>query len=293
MNLNKKAKLFVKSNRTLLLFYNSIFHHNEIMALKNKLNIRSKKPSIIHFSINKAATQTVKAILTDCSSKNNYIPIHWTDYAFNSKHPPLCCQNIEEVKPNLQIFNPQGVFYSAFSGFVPGIPQLDKYKIILMLRDPRDILVSDYFSIKFSHLPPTKFDKKKYDAFMRRRNEALNLDIDSYVLNNMHRVFYEFEKYDNNLLGNSSLIKNTLVTKYEEMVNDFDLWLEKIITFCEFENIDKNYLIKKYNRKPKTENPAFHIRKGIAGDYMEKLKPTTIKTINENYNELLTKFKYL
>ena len=74
-----------------------------------------------------------------------------------------------------------GYLYSVFGGMIEGIPSLEKYKVILVTRDPRDILVSDYYSIAYSHSVPSKTGNK-YDKFMSKRNKAREYTIDDFVI---------------------------------------------------------------------------------------------------------------
>lgn len=47
----------------------------EIQPIKGKDHNKNEHKSIIHFSVNKAATQHVKQILRDCATENGILPI--------------------------------------------------------------------------------------------------------------------------------------------------------------------------------------------------------------------------
>ena len=56
-----------------------------------------------------------------------------------------------------------------------GSPICPDYKVVLMARDPRDILVSAYYSIAYSHPEPTSTGSKHADFMeMRRRARESN-----------------------------------------------------------------------------------------------------------------------
>ena len=72
------------------------------------------------------------------------------------------CINVDQYNTFIlnNKFNKQEKFLGKFknSGYIFGpirnylnIPKIYEYKIVLFLRDPRDVLVSDYYSIKYSH----------------------------------------------------------------------------------------------------------------------------------------------
>ena len=127
---------------------------NEQKLLQGENIITSDHPSIIHFSVNKAATQYVKKILARCVAHNQMLHIQMNEYAFCSSLPYLDHLNEIGMRNYQHVFQPQGFLYSAFGGFIEGIDNLEAYKILLLIRDPRDVLVSSFFSTAYSHPLP-------------------------------------------------------------------------------------------------------------------------------------------
>jgi hypothetical protein len=174
---------------------------------------------------------------------------------------------------------------------VEGIPELDKYKVILAVRDPRDMLVSGYYSQAFSHGAPSK-SGDKYHYFMEGRKKAISSTIDQYALAESTNIYSRYIKY-NDLLLEADL--NVLILKYELMVHDFRSWLEDVIEYCELdlgnELIDS---LATENARLRTcrEDIYTHLRKGTPGDYKEKLHPETIAELNNRLHIMLEKFGY-
>lgn len=247
--------------------------------------------SILHFSFNKSATQYVKSILVKCATEVGITHVGINEYAFNNKFPFLDHLTANEMKQYQHIFKRQGFVYSVFGGMVEGIPELEEYKIVLGVRDPRDMLVSSYFSQAFSHPVPDK-NGSKHDTFMYRRQKALESGIDKYVLDESIRINCIFEKYFNLLL---KPYQHVHVTRYEDMISNFESWLGDLLTYCDLKPSEclKNKIMEN-NRmlKPHKEDSNKHIRKGMAGDYMEKLQPETIKQLNEILSSSLVYFGY-
>lgn len=79
------------------------------------------------------------------------------------------------------------------------------------------------------------------------------------------------------------------------MVYDFEGWLSGIINYCDF-NVDskliKRLVEENMQMKPKKENIHKHLRKGLPGDYKNKLKPETINLLNKKFVLYLEKFNY-
>ncbi|MEZ5021725.1 MAG: sulfotransferase domain-containing protein [Chitinophagales bacterium] len=263
----------------------------EIELLGNKVNSNSNVTSIIHFSLNKAATQYVKKVLLKLIEDKSIVPVHLNEYAFNSSLPYLDHLSKLEMKRFEHVFKTNGFLYTVFGGFVEGIQNLDQYKILLTLRDPRDILTSMYYSTTISHPVPNEFSLKR-SSFEKKREDSKSMDIDTFVLKNADKLYEQYEKYRKNLTE----MDNVLLLKYENMIEDFPNWLDQIIDFFDLntstearDNIIKNHLLK----KPVKEDISKHLRKGVAGDYKEKLKPETIEKLNAKFQFVLESFNYL
>ncbi len=262
---------------------------NEIMLLQGKSIVTSDRPSIIHFSVNKAATQYVKEILAKCVAQNNMLHIRMNEYAFFSNLPYLDHLNEIGMQNYQHVFQSKGFLYSVFGGFVEGIENLKQYKIILMLRDPRDVLVSSFYSKAYSHpLPGDSFKAKK---FMKDREFAINKGIDKYVLSKCDEVKKYYERYISLLVNRYPC----LVVKYEDMISDFRTWLEVILDYSELTISDelKNELIDKAKKsKNLKENQLSHKRQLFPGDYLRKLDTNTTSYLNESLSNILLYFNY-
>jgi hypothetical protein len=175
---------------------------------------------------------------------------------------------------------------------IEGIPELEAYKVVLGVRDPRDMLVSNYYSMAFSHPVPDK-NGSKYDRFMEKRNRAKTSSIDQYVLDESINFKNIFVRYYNLLLNQ---YKHVYVTKYEDMVADFDGWLDGLLRYCDLQvsnDLRKKIINDNEKMKPATEDKIKHLRKGMPGDYQEKLQQETIQQLNATFSNYLELFGYL
>ncbi|NJL74543.1 MAG: sulfotransferase domain-containing protein [Saprospiraceae bacterium] len=216
---------------------------------------------------------------------------HLNGYAFHSDFPYLDLLPRKEFEQYQHVFKPKGYLYSVFGGMIDGIAQLELYKIVWMVRDPRDILVSSYYSAAFSHPLPGRRSNKKVD-FLEKRKYAQDISIDQYVLEESTEVRQIYERYFELLLNK---IPTAYVTKYEDMVTNHNEWLNNLLNYCEL-NVDdtlKKQLIQENQRlKPKSEDIRNHNRKGQPGDYKEKLKPETIAQLNTTFANILERLNY-
>lgn len=252
---------------------------------------RSQQPSLLHFSLNKAATQYTKNILRAIAKQNNLTPVGMNEWAFGSAQPYLDHLTYAEMEQYKQVFRPKGYLYSVFGGMIENIDQLEEYKILLMVRDPRDILVSSYFSTAFSHPLPGKHSNKR-DSFEQKRAWAKSVQIDEYVLAEAPRLMKNLQRYNDLLLLQ---YPNTLLLRYEDMITDFEGWLTRLLQYtnCSINDSLRQQLLENHHRqRPVDENIDRHLRKGIAGDYREKLQPETVAELNTLFGEMLGVFGY-
>jgi hypothetical protein len=190
------------------------------------------------------------------------------------------------------IFQPTGYCYSVFGGMIEGIPELKRYLVVLMVRDPRDVLVSEYYSIAISHPEPDE-NSSKYNDFMGKRKFAREVSIDEYVVAECEKVYAIYDRYIKLLLD---VFSHVHVAKYEDMISDFKKWITSLIDYCEFE-IQEEFLNTLLNKnlhlRPKNEDINKHLRRGRSGDYKEKLKRETIDYLNSKFALILNKFSYI
>jgi hypothetical protein len=249
----------------------------------------SKQKSILHFSFNKAATQTVKKLLIECGRQNGLTPALLHDYAFHHSMPFLDHLDSEGMKKYAHLFKSNGYVYTVFGGMIEGIPSLEEFKVVLVVRDPRDILVSDYYSIAYSHAIP---DGEKREVYLSRREKALATKLDEYVLQSAPKLRSVFERYTIHLFP---VCPGVHVARYEDMVENFPAWLAALLAACGLAvpEAERRQLIEENEaRRPKGENIHKHLRKGMPGEHREKLTPATIEILDSIFKEPLDRFNY-
>lgn len=246
-------------------------------------------PSILHFSINKAATQYTRRILLRCGRENGLLPVQMSAYAWNGSFPYLFTLSAEEVKPYLHIFRPQGYLYTVFGGLVEGIPNLEAYRTVIMVRDPRDVLVSGFYSYAYSHAAPRS--EEKMDEFEEWREFVQNLTLDEYVVEISRNLRDRLQKY----LGVTAVHPQVCVLKYEEMIADFPTWLDRLLTCCQLEissHLRQELIDEARRSRQKKEEISQHRRQVTPGEHLQKLKPETIDYLNEYLADVLEGFGY-
>lgn len=182
----------------------------------------------------------------------------------------------------------RGVLYGPLRYYVP-VPDLSHYRVILMLRDPRDVLVSQYFSMAYSHSPPP--NPRRLMRFKKRRAHARTLPVDEFALELADKWRERYRVYASELLGQ----KNVTFLKYEDMINRTDVWLSKLTDSLgiELNDDDKAYVHEMgIFGKSKDEDIYAHVRKAAPGDHREKLSQDTRELLNDKLADVIESFDY-
>lgn len=187
----------------------------------------------------------------------------------------------------------------------PNIPKdLDNWSAVVHLRDPRDVLVSLFFSHVYSHPKAGGFDAS--DMQKKRWEEE---GIDKFVLSRAPEFIGYYEEFIAKLLSHERVI----FVKYETMVLDYESWLKQFMkAFAHLPVPGSGLLLSKigigssthqditnklYKRhendfKLSKEDVNKHKRQLLPGDYKRKLKEQTISQLNDKFGTILEKLSY-
>jgi Sulfotransferase domain len=260
---------------------------NERLLINGQHQSSSTHQSIIFYSTAKGGSTYVSDLLRQLVEDVEITPINFSDYCWQMGESMDAIKN--KVVSN-QGFKPVGYCYGCFRDIrLWTIPELDRYKILLVLRDPRDVMTSLYFSIAVSHKIPTlnQHSRKKMLLF---KITALKMNIDDYVLESIPRFLEKYQDYIHYLYGKPNVVFLT----YEEMVGHFGVWLDKVITGLELDVSPQlvDRIKSEANFTVDREDIYSHKRQVQPGDHKRKLKPETIEILNDRFAEVLETLGY-
>ncbi len=161
----------------------------------------------------------------------------------------------------------------------------NKIKKIYWIRDPRDILVSMYYSFGFTHGLSKNDEFREYQ--LKERERIRHQSLDEYVLSEQHLIKQKFSRMHELM----SFDKNFKLFKYEDMINNFEKFYSDITKVMPIKN-DAKFQIYKDTRPNKHEDITKHKRSGVVGGYKNKLQNKTIKILNEKLQPILDEFDY-
>lgn len=250
---------------------------NEKKLLNGNLKSNDDLDPCIYFTLHKCASTFLAARLSKLFRRNGYRVVNLTSY-WAMYDVDFIDRMIKSYEVRSRIFGVRGVFYNAFRYYVD-IPNPEKYKILLIVRDPRDILVSLYYSMKYSH--PIINENS-----IKCRVEASGLSIDEYVMMKANELLIKYHDYND--LSNCS---NTLLCKYEDIVRnpaDFEIKLSRHFNI----DIAKNTLVADEDFKQQIENPYSHKRQITPGNHVVKLNKATIDNLNDRLRSIIEMYDY-
>ncbi len=254
------------------------------VALFNGHQTDSCHPSILFFTMHKCASVYVEDILKKVSKRTSITPIDLDNYLLTSEYPSL--KTILDgdnaiLQANLKnSFKPTGYLYAAlrYPKVLEQIDDLHQYRVLLMLRDPRDVLTSAYYSFGYTHtLPIAKAERKRFLAW---RSKIASQTLDEFVLSLKDDWLKMYTYYCQNLIAKP----NVLVLKFEDMINNFDSWLSSIIDFTNLETDREQLEELVHAAKRKQVKPT---------DHQKALKPETIEILNTDFHKILKTLSYV
>ena len=261
----------------------------EGVGLPFEINCDPAKTSLFALGVRKSGSTMLYSIVIRMARLNGYQPIDVPGALFRKALLQPDWQKsglIKLVKP--------GNIYLGFRAMPEGVETLPAFRTalkIFMHRDPRDALVSQYFSDAFSHSLPDEdaANGEGRSSFVAKREEALRSDINEWVLDKAESMRNTMQRYEAVLSD-----PRCLVLRYEEYVFQKRRMIHKIQKHYGWvmhpNQVD--HIIKAVDIRPEKEEPQQFVRKAVPGDHMTKLTRQTIDRLNARLKDVLRLYDY-
>ena len=191
-----------------------------------------------------------------------------------------------QIGPDAQAcFAPSGVIYTGFRHFPRFDLDLGDANLVLLVRDPRDMLVSMYFSVAKSHVVPKAHQRLKLE-----REKVALLSIDEFALSRAEILLRIFRNYQRNLPA-----QRLTTYRYEDVVFRKAWWLQDLVDRLGLP-LDESLVesvAHRFDIIPEQEDAQEHIRQVHPGDHRTKLAGSTIEKLDEVLHEFLSAYDYL
>jgi hypothetical protein len=156
---------------------------------------------------------------------------------------------------------------------------------LFMVRDPRDILVSWYYSSASTHpLSPVAEIREQQ---LRERAEVQAMTLDDYALSQAEERRRDFAC----LHDLYTACNRGVLLRYEDMVENFDRFADGL---CMHLDIRPRVLrnLERRSRPRRKVDTSQHRRSGKTRQFRDALSPETIRCLNEQLGVTLTLFGY-
>lgn len=239
------------------------------------------------FSVHKAGSSLLFGMLEDACARGAVPAISIPDILFMEGIGDDNWQADDDIRP---MFTPGYVYFGFrnFPAILENYARLGDVPKVVLIRDPRDILTSQYFSFggkHFSHRLPNKNADSVVDYHMRDKH----MEIDEYVIDHAEVLYDKLCCYRERIFD-----KNLLMVRYEDIFFDKRQLLRAVMAHLRIE-IDTEIIdavAVAHDIRPVSEDPTRHIRRGTPGDHANKLQAATIEKLTAMFRELMRDFGY-
>jgi hypothetical protein len=245
----------------------------------------SNLPSVLCFSHHKAGSSMLDAIIRRLSEAVGLKFVSIASSLFQ-RGDDIALMRLDLPWPE------RGYCYGGFRRYPSSpVPLIKTAKTILLVRDPRDAVVSHYFSVRESHHLPPK-DSMVRRTMLARREYAQSVSIDQWVIENCGTAGEELAGY----VAQGFLARpNVAIHRYEDVIYRKREWIEEMIRWLGWQVpeavVDK--LLSEIDVFPDAPANDRHVRQVHPGNHRVLLKPETCASLDRSLKFPLEAFGYI
>lgn len=246
---------------------------------------KSNPGSVLFFTTHKCASMFCDTLFGTISRNSrfecrNYPAAFWElegKIQVGDSYEPFLIENYNTF------FRQKGEIYAPLRRPID-FPGRNGFKHIFFLRDPRDVLVSAFYSFGFTHSLGN--DEERKSERLKEREKIQTGGIDVYALKaGVEWLLPIYEKYRSFREEEN----RSLYLRYDEFAHDTKRFLTAILEFLDV-NLPEdafNTIVDKAAPVQARPRDGKHKRSGKTGQYQTELKPDTIEFLNEKLSAVL------
>jgi hypothetical protein len=259
----------------------------------NKYNPKSNNDldSIIFFTTHKAASNFTNHVLKEIEQSSEFVLYDYGALIGSLSEKLSITNKFEEYlnENSNTLFHLHGEIYGP-QRMPLNFEGINDYKKIFFLRDPRDVLVSAYYSFGFNHVEPDS--STLLDTFLEERKKIQDQNIDEYVLQQANKWIKPMYSDYKKLRQKTS--QNTLYLKYNDYVQDTVGFINSIFNFAGLENKElAERLSLSANPITKIEQKDMHKRSGKNNQWKTHLTQSTQDKLNVELKHILEYWEFI
>lgn len=258
--------------------HRAVRFRRESQLVRGRLRTSSEKPSVLFFTTRKCASTFLARLFRSLNRRHlELLYLDLAAYTWETRNEPV----VEFVRARAgSLFLDKGIFYGPLRFYVD-TSHLTMARRFAMLRDPRDVIVSDYFSVRYSHRPAAS--RSRSSGLQERRNQVAGYSVEEYALAAAPYYRAIFDEYRLNL-------PRECVLTYEEMWRDFDGWLDSFagLLGIHLDHDERSRCEALFHQGQSSgEDAQRHRRKGTPGDYAEKLSAEVAAELTAQFSDIV------
>jgi hypothetical protein len=237
----------------------------EHVYLLRRVRSRSESTNVYHCCVHKTGSQWLRKIFSDprTYAYSGLRPFHYQSKQGGDQRD-IKDRAFHEAFPRGTIVSPLYINYEHFEQ----LPKPPRYRALFVFRNPRDVLVSWYFSTRYSH------PGKSRDVHREKLNELSVTEGMAYGIDILKErgLFAALESWK----GAEQRDSNVLFVRYEDLIGsrsqaEFQRLFQHVgIRFPEevLRALLEEYSFERQSgRQPGEEDQGSKLRKGVAGDW--------------------------
>ena len=180
---------------------------------------------------------------------------------------------------------PESIMYTQFIEPVSRSEFVRDKIALFLVRDPRDIVVSSYYSFGYTH----EFSNVREIEQQQRelRENIRRTTIDAYAVDCARFFVRPFQTIDTL----TQACTRGILLKYEDMIYDWEKFSSGLSKYLDIgpKRLRQIYTL---SRPLENERDTGHRRSGKPGAYKQKLSVSTVEELNSILAPVLTRFRY-
>jgi hypothetical protein len=249
--------------------------------------------NLYHCTVQKSASQWIRRLFSDprvypYCGLDSFQYQHQLPGRFDPRK--LTDRRFTSAFPEGTIATPLYVDYAGYAS----IPKPARYKAFFLMRDPRDVVVSWYFSSKLSHQPQGDIKRIRQELSQLSQSDGLRYSID-------YLADFGLFAAQRSWVNATSLDANILLMRYEDLIGAEQLeHVERLMQHCDI-RIPRGDLVKLLaehsfqelsGRERGVEDTRAHYRKGVAGDWRNHFDDSVSRHFDQVVGDLIRVWNY-